>query len=104
MSSVGGQTEATDTHARRQPLMDAIWAEVDNLVLVWVRVSRQEGLKLGLLALAEFFIRQARKVAVRDAVQTVLADSRRHVPVLWVDDEVGVVPFVRREVVVRLDM
>ena len=82
--------------------MHFIRTEIDDSVLMWFRVAREHVAKLGRLFLSQLLCIEAGEFAVGDAPHAIVADSRRHVPVHGVDDEVGVFPAEFGEVVVCL--
>jgi hypothetical protein len=102
MSSIGSQQKAADSHRWGESLMDLVRADIDNLVLIWIRSARQKLLELLWLSSQQFFSRQARNVSICDTPKAVLPDPGCHEEMFWMDYEVGVFPTKFAEVIVRL--
>lgn len=60
MRGVGGQQHTPDGHFLHAALVHAVGTDVDDLVLIWFRVTRQHLLELQRLALQELLVGQAR--------------------------------------------
>lgn len=82
--------------------MHLVRRDVDEGVLLRRRIAGEHDAELLRLARDQLVSRVAVRLAVGDAPEAVVGDARRHVPVVWVDDEVGVFVAVLGEVIVGL--
>jgi hypothetical protein len=82
--------------------MDAIRTDVDQLVLVRLRVTRQHVPKLSRLTSDDLLLREPSDFAVRNPPETIFGDFGSHVPMLRVNDEVRVLIIEFVKVIVRL--
>lgn len=74
MRRVGGKDEAPDAQFLRTPLVDFIWADVGDLVCIWLWMSREHFLELHGLALEVFLSREPGNFAVRYSPHPISAD------------------------------
>jgi hypothetical protein len=82
--------------------MDAIRTDIDQLVSVRLRVTRQHVPKLFRLTSDNLLSREPSDFAVRYPPKTIFRDSSSHVPMLRVNDEVRVLILEFVEVIVGL--
>ena len=103
MGCIGCKDNSSNSEAGRTSLLEFVRADICDIVLFRLRVSRKKlfvalGLSVEVLLLA-----QPGSIAVCNTPKAICCDSCGHVPVLWVYDEVGVpIPESLFEVVVYL--
>lgn len=103
MRGICGEKETTHAHLLGQALVHLVRTDVHHPVLVWTGVARQDLLKLFGLPCNHLLAGQARSLAVRDPPEPVIGDTGGHVPMLGMDDEIGLLVAELFEVVVGLE-
>lgn len=88
MCGICCKQESAYSHRLGKPLVYFIRTEVDDSVLVLVRVTRQHDLELFWLPLDQLFVRETVFLSVSDTPQTVFADSCCHEPMLGMYNKV----------------
>lgn len=102
MSRICCKNNFSHPEARCTPLLQFIRIQVDDLVLIRLRVPGQDLLPAPRLTGNVFLLGEARDITIRYTVKSVMGDARRHVPVCRVDDKVAIPVVVALEVVVHL--
>lgn len=82
VGGVGGEENATDSEFCGTSLMHFVGCEVDQLVLVWLRVTWEHGLELPWLSLLVLFNGQSRCFAISDAIKSIPCYFGCHLHVL----------------------
>ena len=90
MGGVCSKKEATDAHLLGEALVNLVRADLGQLVLIRLRVTRKHLLKLLRLSFKHFIAGEARDFSVRDTPKSIFTNACSHVPVLRMNDEVGV--------------
>lgn len=102
MSRICRKSNSPHPEARRTPLLQFIRIQVDNLILIRLRVPGQDLFPEPRLTGNIFLLGETRDITIRYTVKSVLGDARRHVPVCRMDDKVAIPVVVALEVVVHL--
>ena len=92
MRRIGREQYPTDSETLRAALVYAIRAEIDHIILAWLRLPRHESLILLRLSCSHLIESQVAIFTVSDAVQAVIADLRYHWKVLTRDHEIRTRP------------
>lgn len=90
MCGIGCKQTPAYTHALGQSLRHFVGADVGYAIFVWGRVPGQHGLELPWLSSEKLFTRETRLLTVCDSPAAIHGDLRGHVPMFWVDDQIGV--------------
>ncbi len=105
--SVCREQESTNSETLTTPLVNDVRAEIDNFVLIRLRVTGQERAELVRLTGQKFLPRQAPLLAVRNTIHSlsvfVWRDTRSHKVVFRVDNEIGIVPPKLVEIIISLN-
>lgn len=99
---IGCENEPANAEFRSAPLLELVRTDVQNFVVTGLWMAGKDLFVSHRLSLSVLFCREAGDFRIGDSVQAVVADLGDHVPVLGVDDVVGVPVAVFCEVVVYL--
>ena len=90
MGCIGCKDNSSNSEAGRTSLLEFVRADICDIVLFRLRVSRKKlFVALGLSGEVLLFA-QPGSIAVCNTPKAICCDSRGHVPVLWVNHEVAI--------------
>lgn len=102
MCRISCQEKSTHSEGLCTSLMQFVWAGTRKFIVTGLWVPGQDLRKSFWLTGEIFLIRQAPDISVSHSPQSTVSDPRSHIPVIFVDDEVGIPVPEFLEVIINL--
>lgn len=102
MCRIGCQEESSHSEGFRTSLMQFIWTGTGKLIVARLWIAGQDFREPFWLPCEIFFVRKAPDISVRHSPQSTVRQPRCHIPIIFVNDEVGVPISKFFEVIINL--